>query len=292
MPNTIINFVTQALGDNIGFSPYASLYQQKHGGKVYVKTKWHNILKSDNPNVEFVGLDFNDHNAVVKNIEFLFQRGPLQKIVCDQLGLEYKELRPIIKSESKYNFVKKKKYVCIGIQSTSQLKYWNLNDGWEKLVKYIRDKGYDVYCIDKDEVFGSKEKWNRMPHNSRNETGNLDIEYRIAQLKNCQFFIGVSSGLSWLAWGLNKKVVLVSGCTDEDNEFNQDCYRVINKDVCHGCLNDPTIDNINGIKSGWMYCPRNKNFECTKKISLDDVKAAVNNCISDIDNDTKQPIMS
>jgi autotransporter strand-loop-strand O-heptosyltransferase len=286
MPDNIINFTTHALGDNIAFSPYADLSQKKHGGKVYVKTKWHNIIKSNNPDVIFVDIGFNIPNAVVKNVDFIFQRGPLQKIICDQLQIEYKEIRPSINTESKYSFNKKKKYVCIGIQSTAQLKYWNLNDGWEKLTKYIKDKGYDVYCIDKDEVFGTKEKWNRMPHNARNETGNHPIEYRIQQLKNCQFYIGVSSGLSWLAWALGKKVVLVSGCTDENNEFSEDCYRVINKNVCHGCLNDPAINNTVGIKSGWMYCPRNKNFECTKKISLDDVKIAVNKCIYDIDSQT------
>ena len=279
--NTVINFTTHALGDNIGFSPYADLYQQKHGGTVYVKTKWHNIIQSDNPDVKFVGVDFNIPDAVVKDVRFLFQRGPLQKIICDQLGLEYKELLPSIKVDNKHTFVKKKKYVCIGIQSTAQMKYWNLNDGWEKLVKYIKDKGYDVYCIDKDEVFGINGRWNRMPTGARNETGNYPIEYRIEQLRNCSFFVGISSGLSWLAWALNKKVVMISGCTDEDNEFVKNCYRVINKDVCHGCLNDPTIDNVKGIKSGWLYCPRNKNFECSKEISVDKVKDAINLCISE-----------
>jgi autotransporter strand-loop-strand O-heptosyltransferase len=120
-----------------------------------------------------------------------------------------------------------------------------------------------------------------MPTGARNETGNYPIEYRIEQLRNCSFFIGISSGLSWLAWALNKKVVMISGCTDADNEFVKNCYRVINKDVCYGCLNDPTIDNVKGIKSGWLYCPRNKNFECSKEISVDKVKDAINLCISE-----------
>ena len=149
-------------------------------------------------------------------------------------------------------------------------------------LKLLKDKGYDVYCIDKDEVFGINGKWNRMPSGARNETGNYPIEYRIEQLKNCEFFVGMSSGLSWLAWGLNKKVVLISGCTNEDNEFSHNCYRVINKNVCHGCLNDTTIDNVSGIKSGWLYCPRNKNFECSKEISFESVKTAIEKCISDI----------
>ena len=37
-----------------------------------------------------------------------------------------------------------------------------------------------------------------------------------------------------LAWALNKKVVMISGCTSEDNEFKENNYRVINKNVCNG----------------------------------------------------------
>lgn len=282
---TIINFVSHSLGDNIAFSPYPDIYQQKYGGKVYVKSKWHNIFKSNNPNVEFVDINFEQQNAIVKNVEFSFQRGRMQKQICEQLDIEYKEIIPTVVGNEKYTFKKKKKYVCIAVQSTVQMKYWNNNSGWDKVVKYLKDKGYDVYCIDKDEIFGSKEKWNRMPFGARNETGNYPIEYRIEQLKGCEFFVGISSGLSWLAWALNKKVVMISGCTDEDNEFETNCYRIINKNVCHGCLNDPSINNIVGIKSTWLYCPRNKNFECTKEISFDVVKDTIYKCIQDIKND-------
>lgn len=275
---TIIHFISHALGDNIAFSPYADLYQKKHGGKIFVKTKWHTILDTDNPNVEFVSLEFECAGAKVIDVRFAFQRGPLQKIICDALGLEYKEIRPKLRLNPKYSFNRKKKYVCISVQSTAQMKYWNPN-GWDKIVKFVKDKGYDVYCIDKDEVFGIDGKWNYMPKGAYNETGDYPIQLRMEQIKNCEFFIGLSGGLSWVAWALNKKVVMVSGCTDEDNEFKEGCYRVINKDVCHGCLNDPTIDNINGVHTGWMYCPRNKNFECTKKISVESVKLKINNCI-------------
>lgn len=281
---TIINFTTHALGDNIAFSPYADIYQKKYGGMVYVKTKWHGILKSNNTDVQFVNVDFQHKDAKTIDVSFIFQRGPIQKQICDQLGIEYTEIIPRVEGNNKYTFKKKKKYVCIAVQSTSQLKYWNDSSGWDKTVKYLKDKGYDVYCIDKNEIFGTKEKWNRMPVGARNETGEYPIEYRIEQLKGCEFFIGTSSGLSWLAWSLGKKVVMISGCTDEDNEFKTNCYRVINKNVCHGCLNDPTIDNVAGIKSGWLYCPRKKNFECTKEISFDLVKDAIYKCIQDIQN--------
>ena len=39
------------------------------------------------------------------------------------------------------------------------------------------------------------------------------------------FFIGMSSGLSWLAWACNTKVVMISGVTIKENEF------IIQKDI-------------------------------------------------------------
>jgi ADP-heptose:LPS heptosyltransferase len=40
-------------------------------------------------------------------------------------------------------------------------------------------------------------------------------------LQHCEFFIGVSSGLSWLAWACGKKVVMISGITKKENEFKE-----------------------------------------------------------------------
>jgi len=279
---TLINFITQSLGDNIAFSVYADIYQKKYGGLVYVKSKWHHILLSNNPNVFFVDIDYQDVFDVIKEIRFIFTEGPMQKIACDALGLDYEEITPIVNTETKHFFNKKKKYVCISVHSTAQMKYWNNDNGWKKVVNYLKRLDYDIYVIDKDEIFGNKEKWNSIPDKAINETGNYSIDYRIQQIKNCSFFIGLSSGLSWLAWSLNKKVIMISGCTNEDNEFNKNCYRVINKNVCHGCLNDSSINNIIGITGNWMYCPRNKNFECSREISFEMVKEKIDQCIKDL----------
>jgi len=276
---TVIEFNTNALGDNIAFSPYADLYQKKHGGKVYVKTNWYKILYSDNSNVYFIDKSFNIKFDKYFLVDFHFVNQPMQKIVCDQLGLEYTELLPKIKQNGKSSFNKKKKYVCISIHSTSQMKYWNNSKGWDKVVRFLKKNGYDVYVIDKNEVFGTKEKWNKIPEGAINETGNYPIEYRIQQIKNCDFFIGLSSGLSWLAWALGKKVLLISGCTQNFNEFTSNIYRIINKNVCHGCLNDESIDNKKGILSKWLYCPRNKDFECSKQILPEHVIEQIQNII-------------
>lgn len=279
---TLINFVTHSLGDNIAFSIYGDAYQKKYGGRVYIKTKWHFLFYSDNPNVFFVDLAHEDSYDVIKDVHFIFREGPMQKIVCDTLGLDYEELMPLINVNNKYSFNKKKKYVCISVHSTSQMKYWNNTVGWRKVVRYLKKLDYDVYVIDRDEIYGIKEKWNSIPDDAINETGNYPIDYRIQQIKNCSFFIGLSSGLSWLAWALNKKVIMISGCTTEDNEFQKNCYRVINKNVCNGCLNDSSIDNLSGITSNWIYCPRNKDFECSKNITFDMVREKIDQVINDL----------
>lgn len=281
---TVIEFVTESLGDNIAFSPYADLYQKKHGGTVYVKTKWNNIFITDNQNVKFVSKTEEVQYNIYHKLYMLFKPGVcLQQVACLQLGLDYIEIIPTLKMDSSLKINKKKKYVCISVQSTAQMKYWNNNSGWDKVVRYLKKLGYDVLAIDKDEVFGTPQKWNRIPSGAINETGNYSIDYRIQQIKNCEFFLGLSSGLSWVAFALKKKAIVISGCTEETNEFNQGCYRVINKNVCHGCLNDDKIENIGQklISAGWMWCPRNKSFECTKEISFEMVKQKIDQCIKD-----------
>ncbi len=49
--------------------------------------------------------------------------------------------------------------------------------------------------------------------------------------------MGLSSGLSWLAWAAGIPVVMISGFTHPTNEFATP-YRVINYHACNGCWND------------------------------------------------------
>ena len=110
----------------------------------------------------------------------------------------------------------------------------------------------------------SKEKSNLNKVIKRN--GDIDLKERIWYLHNSEFFIGVCSGLSWLAWACGKKVVMISGATLEFTEFQEDNIRVINKEVCHGCWNsEDHRDKF--VCFHESFCPESKNFECTRKIS-------------------------
>jgi len=41
-----------------------------------------------------------------------------------------------------------------------------------------------------------------------------------------EFFMGVSSGLSWVAWGCGKPVIMISDCTPLDHEFQTNMIRI------------------------------------------------------------------
>jgi hypothetical protein len=68
---------------------------------------------------------------------------------------------------------------------------------------------------------------------------------------------------------------MISGLTHPTNEFFTP-YRVINYNICNGCWNDPTAAFD---RHDFMSCPRHANtprqFECTRLITADHVKAAI-----------------
>src|SRR5262249_30979910 len=111
-------------------------------------------------------------------------------------------------------------YVCIATQSTGQGKYWNNPHGWPEIVRYLKEAGYRVICIDREMVNGQGLIWNRMPPGAEDQTGNRSLLERARWLKHADFFIGLSSGLSWLAWAVGTPVVMISGFTHPINEFD------------------------------------------------------------------------
>jgi autotransporter strand-loop-strand O-heptosyltransferase len=89
-------------------------------------------------------------------------------------------------------------------------------------------------------------------------------------IQESKLFIGISSGLSWLAWGTDTPVVIISGFTDKHLEPMDGITRIINKEVCNGCWHTHEFD-----PGDWNWCPVHKNtdrqFECSKEILSNDV---------------------
>jgi autotransporter strand-loop-strand O-heptosyltransferase len=97
------------------------------------------------------------------------------------------------------------------------------------------------------------------------KSGDISLDDRMNDLKHAQAFIGVGSGLSWLAWTMNTPVVMISGFSDVWTEFESGCERIINTAVCNSCFNRERLD-----PGDWVWCPDHKgtdrHFECTKTI--------------------------
>ena len=182
----------------------------------------------------------------------------LAEVATDVLGMKFREIRPNLINPRPNERPYDQKFVCISeFASAPGLKEWNNKIGWEKVVDKLTSLGFKVVSI-------SKEKSNLKNVTKRN--GDIDLAERVWYLHNCEFFIGVCSGLSWLAWACGKKVVMISGATLEFTEFQEDNIRIINKEACHGCWNsDEHRHKFACFHSS--LCPENKNFECTRKIS-------------------------
>lgn len=266
-----------SLGDFLAWTPVVSRYAKEKNIKVNFYTPYKNVLQKSYPNINF--FDYADQHKTVSNNEIKlgcfsdidWQSMTLQEVACHILKIKYIEEKPIIHSSFKKKKFTDKKYVCIATQSTSQCKYWNNPEGWDKTVDYLKSLNYEVVCIDRHEIYGIENHFNKMPSKCINRTGDFPLEDRINDLMHCEFFIGLGSGLSWLAWACDKPVIMISGFSHPKSEFYTP-YRVHNSNVCNSCWNDNTLKFD---RSNWLWCPRNKNFECSKQISFEMVKEKI-----------------
>lgn len=256
---------SKALGDTISWMPYVEAFRQKHDANVIAITFHNNLFRDTYPNIEFVQPGSGVPNIMAQyNIgcydndlgrnKFNWRITPLQKVASDILGLKYEEIRPLI-SYKKYDRPIKEKYVAISEHSTFQCKYWLYPGGWQTVIEYLNKRGYKVAVISREAT---------SLQNIINLT-NKPLDQSISTISHADLFIGVSSGPTWMAWSLDIPTILISGYSAEWAEMKEGpkLSRVINKDVCHGCFNDPSLPLARG---DWNWCPRNRNFECSKQI--------------------------
>ena len=267
--NVYIVLDSKSLGDTIAWVPYVEEFRQFHKCNVVCSSFWNSLFKKEYPAIKFV-----EPGTVISDLHAMYEIGwfencagnknpidprtvPLQKIASDILGLEFKEIKTKI-SRYKLSVKQSQKYVCISMASTCQSKQWNYPGGWQIIVDYLTKKGLSVVVIQTE------------PSDLQNVTKPdcASIEDSIAWLLNCEFFVGLSSGNSWLAHSLDKHVIMIAGVTNDFVEFTSNISRVSNAaSACHGCLSN---SNIIFDKGDWNFCPVHKNtprqFECTKTI--------------------------
>jgi autotransporter strand-loop-strand O-heptosyltransferase len=261
-----ISFDSKSLGDSIAWIPYVLEFKKKHDCKVIVSTFWNHLFENEYPEIEFVSPGTTVHNLYAMYIIGWFYNTdkepvlpntiPLQKTITNILGLEFNEIKPNIHNPV-HPKPYQKKYVTIATNSTAGCKFWT-REGWQSLINYLHNLGYKVINVSKEDN----------PFENANKIKNTSIHHTMNVISHSEFFIGLSSGLSWLAWALNKKVVMISNFTNEEHEFMFNCTRIVNHSVCNGCWNNPEFIFDKG---DWNWCPVNKGtekqFECHKSIT-------------------------
>ena len=171
-------------------------------------------------------------------------------------------------------------YVCIAVQASTTAKSWLYPGGWDIVVNHLKERGYRVICIDRDKECTNYGNTVKMPEGAEDFTGNIPLIERVNTIAYADFFIGIGSGLSWIAWSLNVPVVLISGISEPWAEFDTP-YRVINSMVCHGCFNELRVD-LAECYNCKRYANTERQFECSKRISPNRVLQAIDRLISDL----------
>ena len=288
--DVLVQFPLGTLGDTLAWFPYAARFAQVHGCRLTCALSGLIIplLRDAYPDINFVtheelverkltetfyatyclGLFFDDANFIHQPTDF--RHVGLHRTAGYILGVDPGEeaARLVLPDESRPI---PEPYVCIAAQSSTQSKNWTNPDGWRSVVAFLKAQGYRVICIDQKPVHGTGIVWNHIPWGVEDETGDRPLAERARWLRHAAFYVGLSSGLSWLAWSAGTPVVLISGFTHPNNEFTTP-YRIINWHACNSCWNDVRhrFDH-----KDFLWCPRHagtdRQFECTRLITAEQV---------------------
>jgi autotransporter strand-loop-strand O-heptosyltransferase len=270
-----ITLESKSIGDTLAWFPYVDEFRKKWNCRVICSTFWNHLFKDTYPEIEFVdpgsivnhiyamytvGWFYNDDSTIKEDRNPKdFKEIPLGQTAADILGLDFE----YVKAKINLPKVEKKKRVGIAIHSTAQTKYWNNPTGWQEVTDYLTGMGYEVLILSKenDGYMGNfhPKGANKLPEGS--------MERLMEVMLSCEFFIGVGSGLSWVAWTIGVPTVLISGFSKPISEFEgDDVIRIFNNNVCNGCYNRFRLD-----AGDWNWCPDHKDterqFECTKTIT-------------------------
>lgn len=293
----LLKFPAGTLGDVLAWFPYAQVFKYLHDCEVYVAMAENlaELFAPSYPELIFIGPDerpdglyatyyigifFPCSDRVHQPVDFRITG--LQKTIAYLLGLDAQEVRPKIAPRNLERIIQEP-YVCIATQSTTQAKYWNNPVGWMETIKHLKEKGYRVLCVDQKVCHGAGSRWNTIPYGAEDFTGDKPLQERVDLLYHADFFVGLSSGLSWLTWAVGKPIVMISGFTLPLNEFYTP-YRVINYHVCNGCWNDGAIEFVH---NDFEWCPRHKHtdrqYECSRFITSEHVNRVIDKLMGDYD---------
>jgi autotransporter strand-loop-strand O-heptosyltransferase len=258
-----------SLGETLCFSSFIKPFVEKYRPKkTIVSTFWPELFESED--FEFVSAASGDAMEVDKFLGVGILKNDVDHIVNGMMWASRNMLGisqdvPASRPPLKPVVVEKKKKVCIATESPKQAAKWSRPEGWNKVARHLLDLGFEVHNISLergDEIEGV------FSHH-----GNEDIMAAAKHINESALLVGLSGGLSWLAWGYGVPVVMISGFTKAHNEF--DCYRVMNDRCCTGCHN--VLANINS--SCPIFANTSRANECHTTITPEMVIAQTENAL-------------
>ena len=294
----VIQIPGGTLGDTIGWFSYVERFQKKHNCKLtVVMQSWMSrIFETQYPEIQFIeASELENHRFYALYHIGLFPKGDTtyqpydfrfagnHRTAAYILGVDDTDIPPRVTLPKERKI--KDPYVVIATKGTATCKLWNNPLGWYTVVSWLRTRGYRVICIDRDPVqhviSDPKEEYRDIPWYANSTvtlpwgvedmTGHRPLQERIDVLAHADFFIGISSGLSWLAWCTKIPVVLISGFTEPYNEFKTP-YRIINTLVCHGCWNNRKYEFDH---RDYFWCPVHQHdreaYICSRAITAEHV---------------------
>lgn len=274
----MISFDSSSLGDTLAWMPYCDEFQRKHKCELVVSTFKNFLFKDEYSNIKFVEPNTRENDLYAKyNLGWYYNSDkepilpstiPLQQTATNILGLEFKEIKPrvVFNFDLARKYHDAPKYITIAPDSTAGCKEWSL-ENWQEVVNYYIERGYDVVNVSMDSKYDLR---NVITYKD------YSLEVTMNLIRFSEVFLGLSSGLSWLAYSLSTHVVMIANFTERSHEFQNGVTRLTNNNVCNGCWNNK---NFRFSRSDWDWCPiwkgYDRQFECQKGITPKNVIKAV-----------------
>jgi autotransporter strand-loop-strand O-heptosyltransferase len=278
-----VSIDSSALGDTLAWFPHISEFKKQYECEVIVSTFKNNLYRELYPELTLaepgesvpgvyaayqIGWYYDERNE--PNMDHHprdFRKIPMQATTADILGIDHFNLKArltVPDGPSPYDTP----YVCLGIHSTAQAKYWNNPEGWQEVTDYFLSKGWKVVVLSHE---GDGYMGNHYPSGITQKVGEHSLENAMLHLKHCEMFVGLSSGLSWLSWTVGAPTTIIGGFSWPVTEVDDESVvRIFKGGVCNGCFNWSRLD-----AGDWNWCPAHKGttrqFECTRSITGSDV---------------------
>lgn len=227
----LVHLDSFCLGDTICFASLLDAFADRYRPKsVKVSTFWPELFHDGR--FQFISATAQAHVEVDKLVSIGFHKEEMDHVrngmvwgTKDSMGLPQET--PLGRAPVRAMNFEKKRKVCIATESLKKIARWDRPNGWREVAARLVAMDYEVHNV-------SYEKGEEIEGVVYHD-GNEDVGEALRHIGESALFVGLSSGLSWLAWAYEVPVVMIAGFTKHYNEFP--CYRVTNERVCNGCFN-------------------------------------------------------